>query len=213
MVGSDADLFLEVAPWAHPREFDHPAQLHLTPAAPGLGPAQRGDQRLGLRPQFLRAAPGDVTCSASAACDRCRSASELAELGLQPVQRLPERADQVIHGGPAGLQFAGGHVGRVQPALGHLDEPPRAGVERLRGERLEPLVELAAGQLGAVQRGPGPFLGRPDLAGQLGPWRRPAAARVQEAECGTDGQAQQEPGEHRDRVHARHVRSRCRQNR
>ena len=53
------DLLVEVTAGAHPGQLDHPAQLKLTPAAPGLRPPQRGDQRLRLRPQLFRALPRD----------------------------------------------------------------------------------------------------------------------------------------------------------
>ena len=64
-----ADLLVEVAARAHPGQLGHPAQLHLAPAAAGLGPPQGRDQRLGLQPQLLGVWRAMLTCSASAACD------------------------------------------------------------------------------------------------------------------------------------------------
>ena len=54
------DLLVEIAAGAHPGQLDHPAQLQLAPATPGLRPPQRGDQRLRLRPQLLRGVPGEM---------------------------------------------------------------------------------------------------------------------------------------------------------
>ncbi len=58
----------------------------------------------------------------------------LAQLGLQPGQRVLERLDQVLDRGPAVLQLPGGlDVLGLQPALGDLQEP--VAVRRIEGLR------------------------------------------------------------------------------
>ena len=66
-------LLVEVHVRGHPGQFDDPAQLELAPAAAGLGPPQRGDQRLGLLAELFRAAPGELDL--------------LGELGVRPGPR------------------------------------------------------------------------------------------------------------------------------
>ena len=56
---------------------------------------------------------------------------------------------------PPGLEFAGRvRVRRLQPPFGDLKETRGARVERLRGQGLEALRELAFDQRGAVGRDP-----------------------------------------------------------
>ena len=90
----------------------------------------------------------------------------LAQLLLDPGQGFPQRLDQVLDGRAAQLQLARrGRVRRPQPALGDLEEPRRARVQRLRGQRLEPLGQLIFDQRGPLGRAaldhPGPVLGGP----------------------------------------------------
>ena len=136
--GGHGDLLVEVAPGAHPGQLDHPAQLHLAPAAAGLGPPQRGDQGLGLqraagRSSAGRSRPARRARRATASLARVR----LAQLGLYPGQGLLAAARPGARPRSRRLSssLGGGDVGRVQPALGDFQEPPRAQVQRLRGQR------------------------------------------------------------------------------
>ena len=90
------------------------------------------------------------TCSASAACERCRAASDsrscvstLARVSFSGSTRCSTAAWR-LSSSPAAVALAA-----AQPALGDFQEPPRAQVQRLRRQRLEPL-----GQLPVDQRGP-----------------------------------------------------------
>ena len=124
VAGGHRCLLVEVAAGAHSGQLDHAAQLHLAPAAPGLGPAQRGDQGLGLLFELVGAAPGDGHLLGQGGVRRGALRVRLAQLRLHPGQRLLQRPDQALHGGLAGLQFTRGPgVRGAEPPLGHLKEP------------------------------------------------------------------------------------------
>ena len=173
------DLLVEVAARAHSGQLDHPAQLQLTPAAPGFGPPQRGDQRLGLGAQLLGTLPGDTDLLGERGVRPGPVGVGLPQLGLDPGQGVLQRPDQVLDRRAAGLELTGrGRVRRLQPALRDLEEARGARVERLRGQRLEPLRELSFDQRGPVGRapldhpgsvlgGPGPLIRGPGTAGSV----------------------------------------------
>src|SRR5262249_39466034 len=117
--------------------------------------------------------------------------------------------DQALHRRAAGLQLAGRlRVGGVQPSLGHLQEPPGAGVERLRRQRLEPLGELALDQGGPLAGGARPFLRRARPRGQAGGGARLPAAGEEKTEHGADDDADQHR-EQRDDAHVSIVAAGC----
>ena len=112
VVGGHADLLIEVTPGDHPGQLDHPPQLHFTPPAARLGPAQRGDQCLGLGPQLIQLSLAMLTCSVRAACDERRAASDsrswastLVRVSLSGLTRC-STADRRGSSSPAGLALA-----------------------------------------------------------------------------------------------------------
>ena len=188
------DLLVEVAAGAHPGQLDHPAQLQLAPAAPGLRPPQRGDQRLGLGPQLLGALPRDGDLLGQRGVRAGPGRVGLAQLLLDPGQGLPQRPDEVLDRRPAGLQLAGrGGVRRLQPALGDLQEPRRARVQRLRGQRLRTARRAGRRSARPAARRRVP---RPAPAGRGQP-----PARVQVADRCPDDDPEQQADKQRDRTH------------
>ena len=147
-----ADLLVEVAPGAHPGQLDHPAQLHLAPAAARFRPAQRGDQRLGLRPGAARRSAiaelhllgqrGLRVCLAVSVSRSC--ASTLARVSLSGSTSC-STALRLESSSPGRAE-----VRRAQPDLADLHQPLLAGVQRLRRQRLEPLGQVAVDQVGAL---------------------------------------------------------------
>ena len=207
------DLLVEVAAGAHPGQFDHPAQLQLAPAAPGLRPAQRGDQRLGLGAKLFRALPRDGDLLGQRGVRPGPGGVGLAQLLLDPGQGFPQRPDEMLDRRAADLQFTGRvGVGCLQPALGDLEEPRGARVQRLRGQRLEPLRELALDERGAFGRAaldhPGPLLGGAGpLVRGASPARQvrrgggqPAAGEQVSDRC-PDGHPEQQSEEQQDHTH------------
>ena len=85
-----------------------------------------------------------------------------------------------------------GRVRRPQPALGHLEKARRARVQRLRGQRLEPLGQLVFYQRGPLGRAaldhPGPVLGGP---GPLIARREPSAGEQVSDRCSDENPEQQ----------------------
>ena len=107
----------------------------------------------------------NFTCSVSAACELCLAASALAQLRLDPGQRLPQRLDQLLDGVPAGVELAGrAEVRRAHPDLADLEQPLLAGIERLRRQGLEPLGQVAVDQRRLVAGRAGALVGRASLA-------------------------------------------------
>ena len=172
---SHGDLLVEVAPGAHPGQLDHPAQLHLAPAAAGLGPPQGGDQRLGLQPQLGGVGRAILHLLGQRRVRQVPGPVRLAQLVLYPGQGLAQRLDQVLDRGLALVQLArGGDVGRGQAALGDLQEPAGALVQRLRGQLAEPLGELARRPAQAAPARPVPVPGPRGPARSGWPCPRPA---------------------------------------
>ena len=97
-----------------------------------------------------------------------------------------------------------GRVRRPQPPLGDLEEPGGARVQRLRGQRLEPLGQLALDQRGPFGRGaldhPGPILSRPGVPVR----RRDPAARVQVSDRCPDENPEQQSDQQQERTHMPH---------
>ena len=155
VVGGHADLLVEVAPGAHPGQLDHPAQLHLPPPAAGLRPPQRGDQGLGLGAELVGALPGDRHL--------------LGQRGVRPAAG-PRRTRAAAS--PPGPAFpAAARPGAPRPPGGCPARPPAVALAALsrpsaisrnrrvlwssasRGQRLEPLGELAVDQRRPLLRG------------------------------------------------------------
>jgi len=117
----------------------------------------------------------------------------LAQLIFDPGQRRQQRLDQVLDRRAAQLEVARrGRVRRPQPPLGDLQEPGRAGVQRLCGQCLEPLGQLTLHQRGPLGRAalghPGSLLGRP---GALVGRRDPAAGEQVSDRCPDENPEQQ----------------------
>ncbi len=80
----------------HPGKLGDPAQLHLTPAAAGLRPAQGRDKRLGLSAKLVGARGGQLHLLRQRRVRRLSRQLGLPELGLNSGQGLRERGNQVL---------------------------------------------------------------------------------------------------------------------
>jgi hypothetical protein len=121
---------------------------------------------------------------------------------LHPAQGLPQRLDQVLDRRAAQVEFAGrGRVRGPQPALRDLEEPGGARVQRLRGQRLEALGQLALDQRGPLGRAaldhPGSVFGAP---GPLVGRREPSAGEQVSDRC-PDENPEQQPDQQQDCTH------------
>ncbi len=196
------DLLVEIAAGAHPGQFDHPAELHLAPAAPCLRPAQRGDERVGLIPQLLGGLPGKLHLLGQRSLRGLPGRLTLAELRLDPGKRLPERLDELLDRVPAGVELAGrAEVGRPQPDLADLEQSLLADVKRLGGQCLEPLGQVAIDQCGLLVRGTRSLIRGPGLSGEIGDGAGQAGSCEQESDDGAEQHADTDSGQQRGSVH------------
>jgi hypothetical protein len=134
-------LLGEVAAVHHAGELDAAAQLQLAPAAAGLRPAQRVDQRRGLAAQQLGAAPHAGHLLAQLGLGAGPLHLQPAQLDLDQVELLAQRPDQVLDGLPLADQLPAGLLAGAGQ---------RPGGEPLEGGQQQLLV--AAGQQPAEQQ-------------------------------------------------------------
>ena len=154
-----------------------------------------------------------LTCSASAACDRVRAASDsrsCSSTRARVSRSGPTRCSTAARRISSSLDAVG--VRRLQPPLGDLEEPRGARVQRLRGQRLEPLRELALDERGPLGRAaldhPGSLLGGAGpLVGSAGPARQvrggggePTAGEQVSDRC-PDDDPEQQSGKQQDCTH------------
>jgi len=100
----------------------------------------------------------------------------------------------VLDGRAPGLELGGRvRVRRLQPPLRDLQEPRRARVERLRGQRLEPLGQLGVHQCRSFLHHLGPLLGGAGSPDQV---RQPPAGE-QVPDHGPDDDPEDQAGKQR----------------
>ena len=128
-------LLGEVAVLDHAGQLDHPAQLHLAPAAAGLRGPQRGHQRGGLVPQRLAGGPHEADLLGQRGVGGDPGVLELAQVHLDLAERLPQRGHR--HGdvlAPVGRRVGDGQPLAQQPHLGVGARGARARRQPAEGE-------------------------------------------------------------------------------
>ena len=97
-------LLDEVAVLQQPGHLDHPAQLHLAPAAAHVRRAQRGDQRGGLLLQLGRGLADRAHLLAQLTVGGGAGALDAGEQAVQVVERLVHRLEPGVPGAAPGEQ-------------------------------------------------------------------------------------------------------------
>src|SRR3954447_24677293 len=128
-------LLVEVAVAAHAGDLDHTPKLQLAPPAARLGPLQGAYEGLGLLTELVRALADELDLLGEHGVRLAPAGLDLAQLLLDAAERVLERRDALV-------ELAGGlGVGGGQARAGQLQEALVAGVQSLRGQRLEALGE------------------------------------------------------------------------
>ncbi len=209
------DLLIEVTASAHARQLHDPAQLHLAPSAARLRPAKRCHQRLRLDPELLRRRHRELHLLAQRRVRALPRRLALAQLRLDPCQRLPERLDQLFDRIASRIELARRtQVRGPKPDLAELHQPLLTLIQGLCRKRLKSFRQITIDQLSALRSGlvdqrrpvnrrPSALVSGTGLSNQIRRRTGQLAPGVEVANGRPKTGAHNQPDKQQDRTHAR----------